>query len=57
MEKKTHESKKSENHSNMTLDSLYGRFHPGRELTAIELDNFWFSLKPINMWILDKFNK
>ena len=32
----------------------YGRFHPGRELTAIELENFWFALKPINMGIYFK---
>ena len=31
--------------------TVYGRFHPGWELTAIELENFWFALKPINMWI------
>ena len=29
----------------------YGRFHPERELTAIELENFWFALKSINMCI------
>ena len=29
----------------------YGRFHPGRELTAIELDNLWFAVKPIKLWI------
>ena len=32
----------------------YGKCHPGRELTAIELENFWFALKPINMWIYFK---
>ena len=30
---------------------LYGRFHPGRELSAIEFENFLFALKPINMLI------
>ena len=33
--------------TNMT----YGSFHPGRELTAIELEFFSFALKPINLWI------
>ena len=32
----------------------YGEFHPGRELTAIELENFWFAVKPISMWIYFK---
>ena len=32
----------------------YGGFHPGRELTAIELENFWFAVKPISMWIYFK---
>ena len=34
--------------------STYGEFHPGRELTAIELENFWFAVKPISMWIYFK---
>ena len=29
----------------------YGKFHPGRELTAIEMENFWFAVKPISVWI------
>ena len=29
----------------------YGEFHPGRELTAIEMENFWLSVKPISVWI------
>ena len=33
------------------VDSSYGRFHPRGELTVIELENFWFALKPIDMWI------
>ena len=33
---------------------VYGEFHPGRELTAIELENFWFAVKPISMWIYFK---
>ena len=31
--------------------SLYERFLPGRELTVIELENFWFAVKPLNLWI------
>ena len=30
---------------------LYGEFHPGRELTAIEVENFWLAVKPISVWI------
>ena len=32
----------------------YGEFHPGRELTAIELEKVWFAVKPISMWIFFK---
>ena len=32
-------------------NAIYGEFHPGRELTAIELENFWFAVKPISVWI------
>ena len=35
----------------LVLPNIYGRFHPGRELTAIELENFWFAVKPIKFWI------
>ena len=38
-------------YDNFYSKSVYGRFHPGREVTAIELENFWLALKPINMWI------
>ena len=31
--------------------SSYGEFHPGRELTAIEMENFLFAVKPISVWI------
>ena len=36
------------------LKSAYGEFHPGRELTAIEMENFWFAVKPIHVWIYFK---
>ena len=42
---------------NHCLDSKiqpYGEFHPGRELTAIEMENFWFAVKPISVWIYFK---
>ena len=31
--------------------AVYGEFHPGRELTAIEMENFWFAVKPISVLI------
>ena len=33
---------------------IYGEFHPGWELTAIEFENFWFAVKPMSMWIYFK---
>ena len=35
-------------------DLVYGDFHQGRELTAIEMENFWFAVKPISVWIYFK---
>ena len=37
-----------------SVDSAYGKFHPGRELTAIEMENFWFAVKPVRLWIYFK---
>ena len=30
---------------------VYGEFHPGRELTAFEMDFFGFAVHPIYLWI------